>query len=697
MKDTLISAKLIDWKRIRLTCFSSLPSFRLKARLLQDGEKEIPLKEERVNSLSSLTIGDFSLEKELELGHRYDVSLEGFGLVRLNVDDASLFPDFDERFFYSGDDLGASYQKKATRFALWAPLASECFLKWKDKEGDLWQILPMSRTPRGVFRACLEGNHAGCRYRYLICNSGVLNETTDLYAKASTPNGESSVVADWGKLKVDLEKDSLPVLLSPTDAIIYEGHVRDLTISPSTDIVRKGTFLGLCEKGRKTAGGHPAGFDYIASLGITHLQLMPIYDFKTVDELHPEEKYNWGYDPAQYFVPEGSYASVVSDPLSRIRDLKTLVKAYHQSGIRIVMDVVFNHVYSFEDSTFQKTVPNYYFRQRKDGSFASTSGCGDDLASERAMVRKLILDACAFWIDEYGVDGFRFDLMGILDAETIRQIESMAKAKDPSFLLYGEGWNMGGEVSLPLAHMGNHALLPGVGFFNDFFRESAKKAFAGEKGVLNEVKYVFASSSVSFFYPPRFLNAKQTINYVECHDNATFFDFLSSRRKEWDEKKKIQSLLGACSFVALSFGVPFFHAGQEVGATKLGEDNTYNKGDRYNAFPYELVDSRYPMVEKFKGILALRKKLKILHAYDPTYIDWNVDVAEEGPCVKVSFLDSSSEESRKHATLYFNLSENPYNIGVIGERKAFASALGPILGPKGELSVPAFSLCFVED
>ena len=696
MKDTLVSAKLISWRLIRVTVLSSLPRLQLRCSLFADQSERIAMKEEKLNSLTSLFIADFSLENDLKLGRAYEMRIEGFGSVPLDVNDASLLPDFDERYAYSGDDLGASYGKNVTRFALWAPLASSCFLKWRDREDAPWSLLPMYRTPRGVYRASLPGEHHLARYLFLITNSGVTSEATDLYAKGSTANGECSVVVNPAKVKVDLEKSALPILNSPSEAIIYEGNVRDLTIDPHSDIVRKGTFLGLCEKGRKTSGGHPAGFDYFTSLGFTHLQLLPIFDFKTVDELHPEKSYNWGYDPAQYFVPEGSYASVPEDPLSRIRDLKTMVRAYHAAGIRIVMDVVYNHVYSFENSAFQRTVPNYYFRQRHNGSFASTSGCGDDLASERAMVRKLILDACSYWIDEYGIDGFRFDLMGILDVETLSQIARMAKAKDPSFLLYGEGWNMGGEVNAPLGHMGNYSLLPDFGFFNDFCRETVKKLFAGNAYVKNDAKYCLASSAVTFFHEARFLNANQSVNYIECHDNATYFDTLSKWRKDWGEGKKLQALMGANSFIALSFGVPFFHAGQEIGMSKWGEENTYNKGDAYNRFSYALLDERYPMAEKFKEILSLRKKLKILHSYDPTYIDWNVDIGEDGPCIKVTFLDPSSEESKNHATVFFNLSEINYNIGNEGIKNALTSAFDQEYDLRSECFVPALSLLYLE-
>lgn len=695
MKDTLLSAKLISWTLIRVSCFTSLPYSKSTPVLVKDHKEEISLKVEKLNSLSGLSIADFSLEKELELGHDYEIKVPGFGLVSLDVNDASTWEDFDERFAYDGDDLGSNYQKKATRFALWAPLASHCYLKYKDKGGEEWGIAEMKRSPRGVYRLSLSGDHHGASYLYLICNSGVLLPSIDIYAKASLPNLEASVVVDMSRFPLDLAKSSLPVLNSPTEAIIYEGHVRDLTIDSSSDIVRKGTFLGLCEKGRKTKLGHPAGFDYLVSLGFTHLQLLPLYDYATVDELNPSKRYNWGYDPAQYFVPEGSFASLPSDPFSRIRDLKTMVRAFHEAGIRIVMDVVYNHVYGFEDSSFQKTVPNYYFRQRRNGSFASSSGCGDDLASERVMVRKLIIDACAFWIDQYGIDGFRFDLMGIIDVDTINEVYKMAKKKDHSFMMYGEGWNMGGDAKVPLAHMGNYASLPDVSFFNDSFREAAKRFFAGEESAKNEAKVAFSSSSLDFIFPPKFLDARQSINYVECHDNATLFDYLRSKRKDLSEETILQAVLGCNAFVALSLGIPFFHAGQEIASSKWGEDNTYNKGDRFNKFSYSLLDERYEMATKFKELLALRKKIATLLAYDPTYIDWNIDISETGPLLKIIFLDRDRRECQKKTTLYFSCSSLPYNLGKQDGKTVYTSALSGC--QEDEALVPALSFCLIED
>ncbi|MBO4540684.1 MAG: type I pullulanase, partial [Bacilli bacterium] len=451
--------------------------------------------------------------------------------------------------------------------------------------------------------------------------------------------------------------EKLPKMASPTDAILYEGHVRDLTIDSHTDIVHKGRFLGLCEKGRTSEGGHPAGFDYLRFLGITHLQLLPIYDYQTVDEAHPNASYNWGYDPRQYFVPEGSFASDLPDPYSRIKDLKAMVSAYHEAGIRIVMDVVFNHVYESSQSVFEACVPNYYFRRRSSGKLATTSGCGNDLASERPMVRKMILDACRHWIDEYGIDGFRFDLMGLLDVETLRRIERLAKRKKPDFLLYGEGWNMGGELKMPQGRMENASLLPGFGFFNDVFRENVKSYLSGDEGNKQVFKAVYSGSSLDFIIPRKFLDARQSINYVECHDNSTYYDYLRQRRPDQNEEAILESCQMAVAAILLSRGVPFFHAGQEIGQSKWGEENTYNKGDRFNKFSYALLDLRFEMAESFRRLVELRKKSPALRLYEPSLIDESIDIQDQGILVYITYLDKKLIAPFKEIYEFFNPSD----------------------------------------
>lgn len=662
MKDTYLNARLIQPDLVRLVVFSSLPWERIEPNLVIDGVVMPRMKPTRINTLASLAIADFRLQEPLPLGHSYFLQMPAYGSIPLEVSEATSFPGFDEEYRYDGDDLGATYSKRGTSFAVWAPLASAAAVFIRDKESDPYSVYTMTRGEKGVYRVCIPGDHKNAQYHYSVTNSEMRTRVTDPYAKGSTQNGRESVVVDFSALRTDFHRECLPVLEQYTDAVIYEGHVRDLTIHPSTDIVHKGTFKGLAETGRKTKKGNPAGIDYIASLGVTHVQLLPIYDYGSVDEKNPMSGYNWGYDPVQYFVPEGSYASKLDDPLSRIKDCKEMVASFHKKGIRVVMDVVYNHVYEYQASVFEKVVPNYYFRHKANGKMANTSGCGDDLASERPMVRKMIVDACKFWIDEYGIDGFRFDLMGIIDCDTLNLIADYAKSKDPSFILYGEGWNMGGEVKVPLGHMDNHRLLPRFAFFNDFFRETIKNYFCGDRGAHNNAKNVLCGSCMDFYVGPKFDSAAQTINYIECHDNGTYFDILSSRRGDLSEEARLKAVLGATGAVILSIGIPLLHAGQEIGLTKYGHENTYNEGDYFNRFDYDKLDERLWMSKQVASAIAVRKKLRALHIFDPRVIAPTLHVEDVDDAILFTCIDPNLIAPRKGLSVIYNASEHDAGI-----------------------------------
>jgi pullulanase len=679
MKDTFLSARLVAPDLIRLVVFSTLPYEKMEYRLVSDRVHDLKLAPSKIISTSSTLIVDFHLAAPLELGHSYVLAIPSYGIVPLDVNEATTFPDFDAAYLYEGSDLGSTYAPGAVSFAVWAPLASSLLLKIKKKGQVDFALLPMTRSEQGVYRLTLEGDYLGAEYSYFVTNSEITVEATDPYAKASTPNGGASVVEDFGALKKDFRRERLPVLNSYTDAIIYEGSVRDLTIDKHTDIVQKGTYKGLSEKGRKTMGGNPAGFDYLVSLGITHLQLLPICDFKTVDELHPDLSYNWGYDPAQYFVPEGSYASNVSDPLSRIEDLQALVASFHEAGVRIVMDVVFNHVYDYVSSVFEKLVPNYWFRRARSGRMANTSFCGDDLASERPMVHKLIVAAAEWWIDFYGIDGFRFDLMGILDVKTLEEISAYGKARDPSFMVYGEGWDMGEEVNVPLGTMENCRLLPDFAFFNDAYRDFAKRYLTGDASAQDLFKYAYVSSSFDYgTQKARFLNANQTLNYVECHDNATFFDFVDATRPLLSLEDKLDLCKLAVASVLVSFGIPFIHAGEEIGQSKFGKDNTYNLSDLYNHFSYRLLDERKEMYDYFVSLVRFRKEHKFLHAYDRRVIAPLLDVTDMGHGFMVRLTDINQIAPYQEVDFFFNPTDEPIPYAFSSDREILLDSAGQV-------------------
>lgn len=648
MKDTFIEAKLISKNVIRVAFLSALPYEKFFASLLKDHQEEIPLKVTRFVSTQENAIAECLLEEPLSLGHSYFVKTN-YGLSPLDVSEATDFPSFDEEFDATKEKLGAFYSPSESEFSLYAPLASSVILKIKKTAADSYSFYPLGRKENGVWARKLSGDWKNAIYLYQVVNSEILAETIDPYAKASTPNGLESVLLDPNDFSSSFFKEQLPPFKNPCEAIIYEGSVRDLTISKDTNILHKGKYLGLVEENRKTKMGHPAGLSYFKELGFTHLQLLPIYDFKTVDELHPERSYNWGYDPAQYFVPEGSYSTNVNDPLSRIREVKEMVSSLHKNGIRVVMDVVFNHVYDWATSSFEKTVPNFYFRKRENGSLSNASGCGDVLFSERPMVRKLIFEAAKWWIDFYGIDGFRFDLMGLIDVETMKLIESYAKEKDPSFLLYGEGWNMGGDSKVPLSSMDNASSLPEVGFFNDGYREVSKRFLGGDLGEREAFKYFYLGScDSSKNFRPRFLSPHQSLNYVECHDNWTYFDYLHYVKNISEEKELLARCRLALGSVLFSFGIPFIHAGEEIGATKYGKDNTYNAGDEFNCFDYSLLDKRYSMALYFKDCILLRKKLSFLSNDSFEGVIGFTKIENWSSGLRISFHDALGEYQKVH-------------------------------------------------
>lgn len=658
MKNTFLSARLVEPDLIRLVTFTSNSYEPFTANLVIDNGAEVPLRQVKINSTSNVIVSDYRLEAPLELGHSYMLSIYGYPLIPLDVSEATSFPDFDGAYTYNGDDLGATYGDEETTWVLWAPLASRVFLKVRRNSGGRWHYRKMARGNNGVYRLSLKGDYEKAQYLYIVTNSETTVEVIDPYAKGSAPNGEYSVVVDFRKLDEWLYDEALPRDLSPTDSIIYECSVRDMTIDKNSDIVHKGQYLGLTEQGRKTPKGNPAGLDYLKSLGITHLQILPFYDFSTIDERNPLSSYNWGYDPKQYFVPEGSFCSNVEDPYSRISETKKMISALHKAGIRIVMDAVYNHVYEHQSSLFEKVVPNYYFRRKGNGRMANTSYCGNDVASERPMVRKMIVDSAKWWIDCYGVNGFRFDLMGILDVKTLEEIESYGKKKDPSFLVYGEGWNMGGEVNVPLGTMDNSFLLPGYGFFNDVFREGGKKFLAMEQFPKDQIKFAYLGSSLPYgLFQPKFKDARQSVNYLECHDDMTYFDTISAQRPDLDEKKRLELCSLGVALVLISYGIPFIHMGQEIGQTKFGKRNSYNLGDHYNRFRYDLLDERKEMYSYCKSLISFRKKRRFLHLYDPRAIAPHVEIMDFGPGLHIHLDDENLLSPFREIDFFINVSD----------------------------------------
>ncbi len=657
-----VEAKLMDYKTINVCITHPNKNLDYIFTLVVRPDYRFRINGKIKEKTPNLVIYEFKLDKELELGVDYHVAITNIGIYPLNVSPIASLQDFDNRYAYDGDDLGNIYKRNETKFAVWAPLASSVILLLDNKKA-----FKMNRTDRGVYRLTIPKNLKGHFYNYLVTNSGVTTKTIDPYAKASLPNAEGTVILDMNSFKMNMHDKHPKKMHSYLDAIIYEGHVRDLTIDKNTNIVHKGKFLGLIEEGRTSIDGEPAGFDYISNLGITHLQLLPIYDYATVDELNPDKTYNWGYDPQQYFVPEGSYASNVKDPRSRIEDLLKLVSKYHEKGIRIVMDVVFNHVYEHQHSSLEAIVPNYYFRRTNEGVYFNSSGCGNDLASERKMVRKLIIDACVYWVKFYHIDGFRFDLMGIIDADTINELKLKIFEMKDSFMFYGEGWNMSSGYNLTLANESNAHVINLVSFFNDQFRDVVAgnvggntQGYALNNGYVHQqIKENMIGSSFRLLGDSKFFHIACSLNFVECHDNHTLFDKFTLLRPDMSLDEKLERVIFANALVMFAYGIPFFHAGQEIGLSKKNNGNTYNMGDSYNKFDYSLLKKRKHMVTDFKKMTMLRKQTKIFHEYRMDVLDRNTQIDDiDNNGIKISY-NTRFENSRSYCKI--NMYINPSN------------------------------------
>lgn len=530
--------------------------------------------------------------------------------------------EFDDLFSYDGEDLGLRYTPARSVFCLWAPTSQEAELViYSSWEGEAELKLPMTREVRGTWRATVLGDLEGKFYTYRVRLGEQWNEAVDPYARAVGVNGDRGAILDLCQTDPEGWREDKPPLAHPVDAIIYELHLRDLSIHSASGIAHKGQYLGLAEAGTRGPGGILTGLDHIVDLGVTHVQLLPFYDYSTesVDETRLDEPhYNWGYDPKNYNAPEGSYATDPYVPGVRIKELKTMIQALHDRGLRVIMDVVYNHVYDGFRVNFTKLVPGYYLRYKQDGTLSNGSGCGNDTATEHYMMSRFIVESVIYWAKEYHIDGFRFDLMGLIDLETMREIRHRLNEIDPSLMTIGEGWIM--QTELPLAKLANQSnadLMPGIGHFNDNFRDAVKGNIfehdqpgfiSGMRGVEKAIKagvaggIAFSSSIGQFAGEP-----EQCVNYVECHDNHTLWDkIVLSTEGETDEQRRSMHRL-ASAMILTSQGIPFIHAGQEFMRTKGGVENSYKSPVEVNGLDWERCAARGEDVAYMKRLIKLRK------------------------------------------------------------------------------------------
>lgn len=537
--------------------------------------------------------------------------------------------DFSTFPWYGGDDLGVHLTKTGIKAKIWAPTAHKVeLLVYKTSHGGkrlshYW----MHAEEHGCWALQVEGAFKGLYYTIRVNDGDWLNETPGVDVRAVGANGRRGLFFDPNETNPDGWEKDVPVATgNAVNAVIYELHVRDFSIAKNSGMKNKGKFLAFTERGSRTVGDLPSGIDHLKELGITHVHLLPIFDFWTVDELKPLEKYNWGYDPLNYNTPEGSYATN-ADTISRITELKQLVMALHRAGIGVIMDVVYNHTGLTRRSWFNQTVPGYYYRQNRSGGFSNASGVGNEIASERAMVRKYIIDSLLYWASEFHLDGFRFDLMGVHDLETMYAIRLAFDKLRPGILMYGEGWTADRSPmdENQRAVKRNISQLERIACFNDDFRDAIKgNNFDGTgRGYVSGL--VFHEEAIKFgvvaaCYHPQIVysyvggsgfawarNPSQTVNYASCHDNFTLYDKLRISRPDLEPKalKKMQKL--AAALVLTSQGMPFLHAGSEFCRTKMGEHNSYNLPDEVNQLDWSRKKEFEDVFNYFRDLIALRK------------------------------------------------------------------------------------------
>lgn len=614
--------------------------------------------------------------------------------------------DFEKENTYTGSDLGATYTKDQTALRVWAPTAKAVTVNLYTDGDPAKQEKPveqvaMTKDVNGTWVATLEGDKNGTYYTYLVDLDGTVNEACDPYARTTGVNGHRAMILDLAATNPsgwDSDKDP-NAGKNFTDAIIYELHIRDLSSDASSGIKNTGKFLGLIETGTTNANGNPTGLDHIKDLGITHLHILPAYDFGSVDETKLEQpQFNWGYDPVNYNVPEGSYSTDPYNGAVRVSEMKQMVKGLHDNGISVIMDVVYNHVQDSGRFCFNQIVPGYFSRPGSNGS-----GCGNDTASERAMVSKYIVDSVKYWADEYHVDGFRFDLVGLIDTETINTVMTEVHKTHPNVVFYGEGWSMNTTPTKPgytMTTQQNASKVPGFAFFNDTIRDMLKgSVFDQSTGFVSGASGKEFDLKQCFLGQPNWCRTPlQTINYASCHDNNTLFDriVLSTPNASRDDQIRMNNL--AAAIYLTSQGVPFIHAGEEILRSKpLGdgtfEHNSYSRPDAVNSIKWDtLSDAQYQDVyHYYKGLIAFRKAHSALRMTDADMVSEGITPVNGTPANVVAFNIQggiNGDTAADGMFVVFNANKNEaeiklpegnWNIYINGE-KAGTEVLGSVSG-----------------
>lgn len=567
------------------------------------------------------------------------------------------------------------YLGNKTEFAVWAPTADAATLRLYSSARDTVASLTvnMELGREGLWKTTVRKDVKGMFYTFQLSHNGEwLPETQGIWAKAVGVNGTRGAVIDWSEASPEGWSEDVSPKIKPSDIIVYEMHHRDFSIHPSSGIANKGKYLALTEKGTVSPDGLATGIDHLKELGVTYIQLLPSFDYFTVDESRPDlPQYNWGYDPMNYNVPEGSYSTDAFSPLTRILEFKQMVQALHKEGFRVIMDVVYNHTFSSSLSPFERTMPGYFFRMTDDGAFCNASGCGDETASERPMFRKYMVESLLWWMKEYHIDGFRFDLMAIHDIETMNIISEALHRQDPDVLLYGEGW-AASAPALPaevIALKDNTWLLDRVGAFSDNIRDAVRGPLdcsdagfmAGVAGNRPNVEFGIAGGveHPQVTVKPWAASPLQHISYVSCHDDHCLRDRLNEA-VDASDKEKIAMVKLAQTAVYTSQGIPFVYNGEEVFRHKQGTKNSYKSPDSINAIDWSYKTAYKDLTDYCSALAAIRhshpgfclvsaglvrEKLEFLETEDPCAVAFRISGLEGIDSAKslVVLLNGSKE------------------------------------------------------
>ena len=637
--------------------------------------------------------------KKLAVTGKYTIEIEGMGSQTAIAGALVRTDAFDKAYAYDGDDLGATFKEARTGFKVWAPTATKVELviyKSTDPNAEVDKTIDMTGEDKGVWSATVKKLASGTAYSYkLTFADGTVNASSDPYATAAVANGERSVVLS--KEDMGSAGKRMPAFGKTTDATIAEMNIRDFSINPNSGISadKQGKYLGVVESGTKTKEGATSGLDYLKQLGISHVQIMPMYDYGSVDETgdlsyNANGAQNWGYDPENYNVPEGSYSSNPSNPSSRVAEMKQMVKELHKNDIRVIMDVVYNHVYNAANHSFNKTVPGYYFRYDANGSLVNNSGCGNDTASERKMMRKYIVDSVTYWAKNYNVDGFRFDLMGLIDTETMKEVRAALDKIDPSIIILGEGWDMNTTMDKskmtiqPNAYqVASDGKNNGIAFFNDSIRDGLKGSVfdsadtgfvsgkAGQEKLIahNALGCQYDAEAETTCWngnaQDHYADAGQVVNYAEIHDNLTLYDKLKASVPTDDEATTVARAKLADSVVYLSEGIPATQLGQEFLRTKGGNGNSYNAGDAANAIDWNRAAQYADSVDYVKGLIKLRKQIKALRLTNYDDINDSVTMLKSDEGV----VAYQAKDSSGTYMVIFNANNEPAAVEGIGAGK----------------------------